>query len=326
MADETTERPSEPDDEAAASGDAPAAPSDEAAGEPAPGAEGAATEVEVEVTAEPAGEPAEDSAPELRPAPAPAPSAATAERAAASEPVEDLRTEDAAFSFKDVLTDVRQRKTELDHMPDGPRPPTGQRYKRRKLIVDFPLQLSYVGVYIATVVLLAVGFAALNLVFTAVYKRALKIQQQGIGPFQESPDLFILGLLNFTFVMLLLIGMAVYAIIQSHRVAGPAYRFRKAVSQIQRRDYDFYLQLRRRDYLHDLAEQLNVLNNALKAKDIIVADAALRLNELSKKADPKTAERLQEVVADLGDVVLPIPEEPAPAGSDAAGGTDAAEG
>jgi hypothetical protein len=170
------------------------------------------------------------------------------------------------------------------------------------------------GVYVSTVTLLAVGFAALNYVFVRVYKQMPQIHRYGLGePFppalQDQPDVLLLGLLNFTFVMLLLIGMAVYAIIQSHRVAGPAYRFRRALKQLHRRDYDWYLQLRQKDYLHDLAEQVNVLNHALKAKDLVVSDAALRLAELAKSCpETELAERLRAVAGDLGDVVLPFPE------------------
>ena len=117
-----------------------------------------------------------------------------------------------------------------------------------------------------------------------------------------------LALINFTFVMLLLIGMAVYAIIQSHRVAGPAYRFKRALRQMHHRDYDWHLILRSKDFMHDLAEQVNVLNNALKAKDVVIANATARLAELSADAERPVAEQLQEVATDLSDVLLPIPE------------------
>lgn len=251
--------------------------------------------------------PADDDAAEQQ---APAEQTAPADVAGAElddGPVEDLTAGEVAFSLSELQTEVDKRRGQLQEMPDGPRPaaPRGS-YKRRNFMVDLPLQLSYVGVYIATLTLLTVGFIALNFLFKALYDRALQIQQHATR-LTDSPDLLMLALINFSFVMLLLIGMAVYAIIQSHRVAGPAYRFKRALGQMHRRDYDWHLILRNKDFMHDLAEQVNVLNNALKAKDVVIANATLRLAKLSAGAEGETAEQLQEVATDLSDVLLPIP-------------------
>lgn len=224
---------------------------------------------------------------------------------------DELSPHEIATSFQEVVAEVRTRRDRLDAIPDGPRPsgPRGS-YKRRQYMVDLPLQLSYVGVYLSTLVLLVVGFVALNFVFSSVYQRALKIQQHGLG-LDASPEMVLFGLVNFVFVMLLLIGAAVYAIVHSHRVAGPAYRLRNALRHLQTRDYDHYVQLRSKDFLKDLAEQVNLLNQAMKAKDLVVAEAVLRLDEAAREAPPAVAERLQEVAADLSDVVLPLDVEPA---------------
>ena len=233
---------------------------------------------------------------------------------AEADAVEELTPAETAYSLDEVLGELNRRKSALEQMPDGPRPRGDKTWKRRKFIVDFPLQLSYMGVYLTTITLLAVGFGALNYVFVRVYRQMPQIQRYGFQEpvplaLQDQPDVLLLGLLNFTFVMLLLIGMAVYAIIHSHRVAGPAFRFKRAIRQLHHRDYDWFLQLRRKDYLHDLAEQLNGLNNALKAKDVVVSDAALRLAELAKTCpDQELAQRLRSVAGDLGDVVLPVPD------------------
>jgi hypothetical protein len=223
--------------------------------------------------------------------------------------VEELTTGEVATGFQEVVAEVKTRRDRLDAMPDGPRPNVGGRpYRRRRYMVDLPLQLSYVGVYLSTIVLLVVGFIALNYVFAEVYQRALKIQTYGrdLLPGSYPPGMVLMVLVNFVFVMLLLIGAAVYAIVHSHRVAGPAYRLRVALGHLQARDYDHYVQLRRRDFLHDLAEHVNVLNQALKAKDIVIAEAVLRLDEAAREAPGPVAERLQEVAADLSDVVLAI--------------------
>lgn len=226
------------------------------------------------------------------------------------DPVEDLTAGEEATTTAELLSNVRQRKLALDTMPDGPRPRDPSRtYKRRKIFIDWHLQVNYVGVYLATITLLVVGFIALNYVFAAVYQRALNIQRT--KPFDDETNLVLFLVLNAVFILLLVIGMAVYAIIESHRVAGPALRFRRALHAIHSRDYDFYLQLRQRDYLQDLAEQINGLNNALKAKDIVIADAVLALEGLARQSGDGVSDDLQEVTANLCDVVLPITEEDA---------------
>lgn len=218
--------------------------------------------------------------------------------------IEELTPAEEATAFQELVGRMEERKHGLGAMPDGPRPRSEERYKRRKIFVDWHLQVNYVGVYLATLTLLAVGFIALNYVFTSFFQRALAIQAQ--RPFSTHTDAVLLITLNMIFILLLVIGMAVYAIIQSHRIAGPVLRFRRAIHSMHRRDYDFFLQLRERDYLKDVAEQLNGFNNALKHKDIVVADAALELANLAK-AHPELEHELKEVAANLGDVVAPIP-------------------
>lgn len=203
------------------------------------------------------------------------------------------------------------RKHDLENMPDGPRPkPDGMRYKRRKVLLDWNLQLSYLGVYLGTLTLLGIGFAALNMIFASLYNQALRIQMQ--RSFEDETNLLFLGVLNVVFVIMLVIGMAVNAIIQSHRVAGPAMRFRRAMHAMSRRDYDWYLSLRSKDYMQDIADQVNALNNELKAKDAVIAAAALDLDEIARSS-PDHAGRLAEVAAELNDLVsmtsLPEGEE-----------------
>jgi hypothetical protein len=203
------------------------------------------------------------------------------------------------------------RKHELETMPDGPRPKAeGMRYKRRRILLDWNLQLSYLGVYLGTLTLLGIGFAALNMIFASLYNQALRIQMQ--RSFEDDTNLLFLGVLNVVFVIMLVIGMAVNAIIQSHRVAGPAMRFRRALHAMGRRDYDWYLALRSKDYMQDIADQVNELNNQLKAKDAVITAAALDLDEVARES-PEVAERLAEVAAGLNDLVtmtsLPDGEE-----------------
>ncbi len=228
------------------------------------------------------------------------------EEAPEQAPVEELSPSEEATGLQEAVAAVRERRRAIDAMPDGPRPRApGETYKRRQVFVDWQLQVNYVGVYLSVTALLVVGFAALNYVFASFYERAIEVQRQ--QPLGEHNDMFLLATLNVVFLLLLVIGMAVHAIIQSHRIAGPVYRFRRALHALRGRDYDFYVQLRSKDYLKDLAEQVNGLTTAMKAKDLVIADAALALEQVAKD-HPDAAEALGPVTANLCDLVLPFDE------------------
>jgi hypothetical protein len=146
-------------------------------------------------------------------------------------------------------------------------------------------------------------------------KRANSMRAGGgsTGHWWFDSDIGFYLVLNLVILIFIGMGMALWAIVQSHRIAGPALRFRRTLKQMLRRDYDFYMRLRKRDYFQDVAEEINVLNNALKAKDVVVADAALRLEALALSlGDKARADEVREVAAELADVVLPLPEPPPP--------------
>src|SRR5579864_4149634 len=95
--------------------------------------------------------------PAASPAPAPA------------QPVEPLRPDEEALDDEQVMKLVAEHKLRLERMPDEVRPPapgtSRPNWWRRTYVVDWKLQLSYAGLYIATITLFVVGFAAANLIY-----------------------------------------------------------------------------------------------------------------------------------------------------------------
>lgn len=248
-----------------------------------------------------------------KPASAPSPDAPAASTSPPAAP-EMLREDEMVDDDAEALGSLRAHKRLLEEMPDGRRPfPAGTsrpKWRRRTYMVDWKLQLNYASVYIATVTLLILGFVILNMIFYFFEHRMLALHKNGAIPETQSYGYFAMA--NVVFFVILAMGMALYAIIQSHRVAGPSLRLRRALRQMLRRDYDFYIQLRSKDYLKELAEQLNVLNNAMKAKDVVIADATLRIEDEIKALEAKgtDAALLRDAVRELADVVLPLPEPP----------------
>jgi hypothetical protein len=212
-----------------------------------------------------------------------------------------------------VIKLVTAHKTHLERMPDDNRPPapgtSRPSWRRRTYVVDWKLQLSYAGLYIATVTLFVVGFAASNLIYLRLIQGVKLNSRVATQEWWQQDDLGVYIVLNFVVILFIGMGMALWAIVQSHRVAGPALRFRRSFRQMRRRDYDFFLQLRKNDFLKDLAVELNVLNNALKAKDLVLSDAVLRIDAIARTTpDAERATELHELAQDLADLVLPLPD------------------
>ncbi len=77
----------------------------------------------------------------------------------------------------------------------------------------------------------------------------------------------------------------------SHRIAGPVYRFEKALGEIGKGDLTYRFKIRRLDDLKELADCINELTNTL---DIRVGIIKAGINELSKEVGSEKLSALQE--------------------------------
>jgi len=75
-----------------------------------------------------------------------------------------------------------------------------------------------------------------------------------------------------------IIGIAVL-IFMSHRIAGPIFRFEKALSEINKGDLTHRFKLRSADQFKTLEERINQLSNTLDSKAV---DLQSRITEISK--------------------------------------------
>lgn len=93
---------------------------------------------------------------------------------------------------------------------------------------------------------------------------------------------------NAVFVILLTIFLGLITVLLSHRVAGPAYRLVLSMRRILGGDYNFKVKLRKKDYLQDVAAQMNDLIDDLRMREE-------KLKELDAEAD-----RLRGMIASAG--------------------------
>lgn len=80
---------------------------------------------------------------------------------------------------------------------------------------------------------------------------------------------FILPLLIQTVVIVsALVGLAtiVLALLASHKIAGPLYRFKKVVKALEEGDFSSDFKIRKRDQLRDLAEGFNSMINKVRSE------------------------------------------------------------
>jgi hypothetical protein len=188
--------------------------------------------------------------------------------------------------------------------------------RRRRLLVDRKLQMSYVGIYLGTSAMFLIAFFLLNLIFLFLHKRMLL--KYSHFPRIEGDLLFVL-VINVVMVVLIAMAMALYSIIHSHRVAGPTIRLKQCIEKLMAGDHDFHLTFREKDFLHDLAEGMNELNQTMKEEDEVLAGLAAKLGELRRDLQKddrfreKAAElaRIEECIADLGKGKRVRSEDPA---------------
>ncbi len=203
-----------------------------------------------------------------------------------------------------------------------PEPPRTERpsWRRRKVLVDKQLQFTYAGIYVITSGLLIAGFVTLNVLFYFLFRRMQAQALRSGASIDLGNDFYFYAVINMVFVILVIIGMAFYAIVHSHRIAGPAMRLRRSLTQLRQRDYRFHLQFRARDYLQDIAEHVNGLTDELRTRDQSIAEAALRLERMAREQlaelDDDEVEELQRAaelraIADaLANQVLPPEASP----------------
>lgn len=106
--------------------------------------------------------------------------------------------------------------------------------------------------------------------------------------------------LGVTFIL-----VALHAVITSHRIAGPLYRFRATYREIAEGDLAGSVRLRKNDYLGKDARALNAMIGALRERLSAIQDqhggAVAALHELGDAIESGQAERAREALGHLKD-------------------------
>ncbi len=73
-----------------------------------------------------------------------------------------------------------------------------------------------------------------------------------------------------------------YIVLHSHRIAGPAFRLKRVLSDIADGRRGFRVKLRHKDYLKEVADAINVLLEKIEEKEAKVNELGRLVGELSK--------------------------------------------
>ena len=130
-------------------------------------------------------------------------------------------------------------------------------YKRTQTVIDSKLQMHYLTVWlVSTMALILVGFT-----FYLFFRSQASDAGGAVPPAYSR---LLIG--NGFFILFLSLLMGCYAVLHSHRVAGPAYRLNECLKRLVVDDYTFVVSLRKGDYMTELAGNMNALIVRLRAQ------------------------------------------------------------
>ncbi|MDX9702540.1 MAG: methyl-accepting chemotaxis protein [Candidatus Auribacterota bacterium] len=190
------------------------------------------------------------------------------------------------------------------------------RNRRRRILINKPLQLRYTYFVVALIVLYSVclGFY--------MYKNIRSNTQMLIEHFPDNPkleekwDSFDRNqLLMIIFAMILNTAVITYTgIFSTHKVAGPIYRFKKHLASIKSGDFSVRTKLRKNDMLSDLADDFNQASEKIKlfieedigkteyfAEKINMIEKAIKNSSLTEQEVVKILTTIHDELNELAD-------------------------
>jgi methyl-accepting chemotaxis protein len=172
--------------------------------------------------------------------------------------------------------------------------------KRRLFLVKRKMQLRIIFL-VTGAVALAVALIGTDIYLTIGRDIVRDLMDPGLyGVFKHAAAVTVVKMAVYLAVV------AFLAMLLSHKMAGPVYRFERSAAAVSGGDLTHRVHLRRGDDMGDLQEAFNAMVESLQKK--AAGDAALAgrlsraLEELSKKEGlpPDLLRRLQDLKADAG--------------------------
>ncbi len=118
------------------------------------------------------------------------------------------------------------------------------------------------------------------------------------------PDWFTLA--SIALILSLAPAMGIQAVFHMHRVAGPAYRIRTAINDIAKGDTSVEITLRKKDYLKDVAEEVNRLARSLSSSKEELKSILSKLEETLEAYDKDDKDAARRALVEAKDALARI--------------------
>ena len=139
-----------------------------------------------------------------------------------------------------------------------------KRIVRTRYFLSRGFQLRYAGIILLVAFVTAAlsGLTVFHTTCNILGEKLSQVYPQGL--FVAIFNKVALTLLKNMAVLAVLIF--IFAIVISHRIAGPIHRIKSVIRAIGEGNLDMPVYLRKNDELHDLADEINKLQESLKAR------------------------------------------------------------
>ncbi len=169
-----------------------------------------------------------------------------------------------------------------------------RKYKRR--IKNFFIKESFQGkIILAFFLAVTIGCLFFITIFGFFSADTMTISYENSDlKFGQTPMMLLQNAIAANWIFLIICGtlLVIVAIIGSHRIAGPLYRFEKTLDSMMAKDLGDTIHLRGKDEGKDLAEKINLFNKALSEDIKMLNRRCSAVNDLINQYNSLSSSKL----------------------------------
>lgn len=165
--------------------------------------------------------------------------------------------------------------------------------RRKQIVVDKKIQFFYTGflIWFLVISLILTGTTLYTIIMDTVIEKFTGTQTSNIYQIVLEINKLLALRVGILIIVLLIVGISL-GILYLHRIAGPIFRIEKTIKESINDNVEYQpIKLRKKDFFHSLADNINQLMEKLKQRKIIASE---KLDKLSQEY-PAIKEKIDEV-------------------------------